>query len=226
MGLGIKNQKKTTTGMKSPRESELEKLKDSHPIVGKILSYRELAKLLSTYIDAIPALLDKKDRLHTKLSQTGTTTGRMSSTTPNLQNIPIRTELGRNIRNAFIAEKGYIFVSIDYSQIELRVAAILSGDEKLIEIFRKEEDVHSAVATYVFGVPADKVDKGMRTKAKTINFGILYGMGVNALRQNLGGTREEAQKYLGDYFREFSGLAKYIEEVKESAAESGYTETL
>ena len=226
MGLGIKNQKKTSTGMKSTRESELEKLKDSHPIVGKILSYRELAKLLSTYIDAIPALLDKKDRLHTKLSQTGTTTGRMSSTNPNLQNIPIRTELGRNIRNAFIAEKGYTFVSIDYSQIELRVAAILSGDEKLIEIFRKEEDVHSAVATYVFGVPADKVDKGMRTKAKTINFGILYGMGVNALRQNLGGTREEAQKYLGDYFREFSGLAKYIEEVKESAAESGYTETL
>ena len=226
MGLSVKNQKKTSTGLKSTRESELEKMRDLHPIIGKILEHRELAKLLSTYIDNIPTLLDKNNRLHTSLRQTGSTTGRMSSTNPNLQNIPVKTELGRNIRHAFVAEDGFSLASIDYSQIELRIAAILSEDPKFLDIFHKEEDVHRAVASYVFNVPIEKVDKSMRNKAKTINFGILYGMGVNALRQNLGGTREEAQTFYNEYFKRFTGLAAYLEEVKSNAAKKGYTETL
>ena len=226
LALGAKNQKKTSTGMKSTRESELEKLKDSHPIIESILAYRELQKLLSTYIDNIPTMLDGADRLHTSLRQAGTTTGRMSSTNPNVQNIPVKTELGRNIRNAFIAEKGYAFVSFDYSQIELRVAAILSGDESLLQIFRNGEDVHESVASYVFGVPPIAVDKEMRRKAKVINFGILYGMGVNALRQNLGGTREEAQQFYNEYFKRFTGLAGYLDAVKADAERAGYTQTL
>ena len=166
------------------RESELEKLRDMHPIVPLIFEYRELTKLLSTYIDAIPPLLDADDRLHTHFIQSGTTTGRMASENPNLQNIPIRSELGRAIRSAFIAENGFELVALDYSQVELRIAAFMSGDEKLVEIFRRGEDVHRAVASYVFKVQQDKVDAEMRRRAKVINFGIIYGMGVLALRQN------------------------------------------
>ncbi len=224
--LTAKGMKKTAGGERSTRESELEKLRDLHPIIGLILEYREFQKLLSTYIDSIPEQLDEHDRLHTNLRQMATTTGRMSSTKPNVQNIPIKTELGRNIRNAFVAEKGFAFVSIDYSQIELRVAAILSGDEKLLEIFRNGEDVHTAVASQVFGVPFEKVDKEMRRKAKVINFGIMYGMGVNALRQNLGGTREEAQTFYNEYFEKFTGVATYLEQIKAEANRKGFTETL
>ncbi len=226
LSLAGKNMKKTAGGAQSTRESELEKIRDLHPVVPLVLEYREFQKLLSTYIDPIPTLLDINDRLHTNLRQMGTTTGRMSSTNPNIQNIPIKTERGRAIRNAFIAEKGFAFVSFDYSQIELRVAAILSGDEKLLEIFRKDEDVHASVASYVFNVPLESVDKEMRRKAKVINFGILYGMGVNALRQNLGGTREEAQKFYNEYFSEFTGITEYLNQTKASALRSGYTETL
>jgi DNA polymerase-1 len=226
LALSGKNMKKTAGGEKSTRESELEKLRDLHPIIPLVLEYREFQKLLSTYIDNIPLMLDVHNRLHTNLRQAGTTTGRMSSINPNLQNIPIKSELGRNIRNAFVAEEGFSFVSFDYSQIELRVAAILSDDKKLLEIFRNGEDVHSAVASQVFGVPFDKVDKEMRRKAKVINFGILYGMGVNALRQNLGGTREEAQKFYNEYFIKFAGLARYLDKIKAEAARNGYTETL
>jgi DNA polymerase-1 len=226
LGLVAKNQKKTSTGMKSTRESELDKMRELHPIIPYILEHREFQKLLSTYIDNIPLLLDAHNRLHTNLSQAGSTTGRMSSTNPNVQNIPIKTELGRNIRKAFISEKNFVLASFDYSQIELRTAAILSGDEKLLKIFKDGEDVHSAVASFVFGVPLEKVDKEMRRKAKVINFGILYGMGVNALRQNLGGTREEAQKFYNEYFEKFTGLAKYLDQVKADVERKGYTETL
>jgi len=226
MGLGAKNQKKTATGQKSTKESELEKMKDSHPIIACILEYRELQKLLSTYIDNIPTMLDGDNRLHTSLRQTGSTTGRMSSTNPNVQNIPIKTELGRNIRKAFTVEKGFTFMSFDYSQIELRVAAILSGDKRLVEIFKDSEDVHAAVASEVFGVPQNMVDKEMRRKAKVINFGILYGMGVNALRTNLGGTREEAQTFYAEYFKRFAGLAQYLDSIKAEAERNGFTETL
>lgn len=224
--LGALRQKKTPTGALTTRESELEKLRDKHPIIALVLEYRELAKLLSTYIDAIPPLLDKNSRLHSTFLQAGTTTGRMASNSPNLQNIPNKTLLGRAIRHAFVAEKGFKLVSLDYSQIELRVAAILSNDKKLIEIFKNGEDVHSGVAMRVFKVPKESVDKGMRTRAKTINFGILYGMGVNALKANLGVERQEAQEFYDQYFKTFAGLAAYLDKIKAEAKWKGYTETL
>lgn len=224
--LAEKHQKKTPTGTLSTKESELEKLKDKHPIIVLILEYRELAKLLSTYIDAIPPLLDKNSRLHSTFLQAGSTTGRMSSNNPNLQNIPNKTLLGRAIRKAFVAEKGFKLVSLDYSQIELRIAAILSQDKKLIEIFKNGEDVHAGVAMRVFKVPKEAVDKGMRTKAKTINFGILYGMGVNALKVNLGVDRKEAEEFYNEYFKTFNGLARYLDKIKAEANKKGYTETM
>jgi len=226
LGLASKNQKKTPTGRLSTKESELEKLKDKHPIIALILSYRELAKLLSTYIDAIPPLLDKNSRLHSTFLQAGTTTGRMASNNPNLQNIPNRTLLGRAIRHAFVAEKGFKLVAFDYSQIELRIAAILSKDKKLMEIFKNREDVHSGVAARVFKVPQEAVDKGMRIRAKTINFGILYGMGVNALKASLGVDRKEAQEFYNKYFETFRGLSAYLDKMKAEAGRKGYTETM
>lgn len=223
--LTAKNLKKTGTGMRSTRESELEKMRDVHPIIDEILSYRELSKLLSTYIDTIPTTLDSNRRLHTTFMQTGTTTGRMSSQYPNLQNIPIRTDLGRRIREAFVASSDFVLLAIDYSQIELRVAAFLSGDKKLIDIFAKGGDIHREVAAEVFGVSPDAVDREMRRRAKIINFGILYGMGVNALRANLGTSRDEAQQFYNNYFEKFSGLAAYLDRVKSEAKRKGYTET-
>lgn len=226
LGLADKKQKKTPGGALSTKESELEKLREKHRIIGLILEYRELSKLLSTYIDAIPPLLDKNSRLHSTFQQNGAVTGRMASNNPNLQNIPNKTELGRAIRNAFVPEKGFKLVALDYSQIELRLAAILSQDKKLIEIFKNGEDAHAGVASRVFKVPADKVDKGMRIKAKTINFGILYGMGVNALRVNLGTDRKEAQEFYNEYFSTFTGLAAYLDRVKAETERRGYTETM
>ncbi|HED36999.1 MAG TPA: hypothetical protein ENI76_01935 [Ignavibacteria bacterium] len=228
MGLSIKNQKKTGTGQKSTKESELEKMKDLHPIINDILSYRELSKLLSTYIDNIPKMIEKDGRLHTEFLQTGTTTGRMASRNPNLQNIPIKTELGRRIRNAFVAKDGYKLLSYDYSQIDLRSAALLSKDEKLTEIFKTGGDVHTAVASEVFNVSPEEVDYEMRRRAKVINFGIIYGMGVNALRQSLGKdttTRAQAQEFYNEYFKKFSTLARYLDTVKSNAVRTGYTET-
>lgn len=221
-----KNMKKTGGGARSTKESELEKLRDLHPIVPLLFEYRELAKLLSTYIDAIPPLLDNNDRLHSNFISSGTTTGRMASNNPNLQNIPIKSELGKAIRNAFVAEKGFKLCSFDYSQMELRIAAFLSGDEKLIDIFKKGEDVHTSVASFVFKVPQTEVTPTMRRQAKVINFGIIYGMGVMALKQNLGTTRDEAQRFLNDYFETFSTLANYLNNVKAETARRGYTETL
>jgi len=221
-----KNQKKTAGGKISTKESELEKMRDLDPIIPLILEYRELQKILSTYIDNIPLMVAEDGRLHAKFLQTGTTTGRMSSQDPNLQNIPNKSDLGIEVRKAFRAGEGNKLVAFDYSQIEIRIAAFLSGDEKLLEIFRKGEDVHTAVASEVFGVPLDKVDKEMRRKAKVINFGIMYGMGVTALKQNLGTDRAEAQKFYDDYFAKFSGLAKYLDSVKAETVLSGYTETL
>jgi DNA polymerase I len=223
--IKVKNQKKTTGGARSTRESELEKMREAHPIIDEILKYRELQKLLSTYIDTIPMMVDDDKRLHTTFVQTGTTTGRLSSQNPNLQNIPIKSALGQAIRNGFVADKGKVLAAFDYSQIELRVAAFLSQDKTLIDIFKNGRDVHTEVAMRVFGVSADKVDKEMRRKAKVINFGIMYGMGVNALKQNLGTDRAEAQKFYEDYFAVFSTLANYLENVKTLAAKLGFTET-
>jgi DNA polymerase-1 len=225
MGLGAGRQKRTAGGALSTKESELEKLKDKHPIIQYILEHRELQKLLGTYIDTIPTQCDSTGRLHANFLQTGTTTGRMSSQNPNLQNIPNHSPLGKEIRKAFVADKGFRLVALDYSQIELRIAAFLSGDEKLLEIFRKGEDVHTSVASHVFGVPAGEVDKEMRRRAKVINFGVMYGMGVLALKQNLGTSREEAQKFYNDYFEKFNGLSAYLNRVKAETNSKGYTET-
>lgn len=228
LGLKPKNAKKTAGGQRSTKESELEKLRDDHPIIGEILRYRELQKLVSTYIDNLPDLVEKDGKLRSTFLQTGTTTGRMASRDPNLQNIPARTAEGRAIRKAFVAEPGHTLVAIDYSQIELRIAAILSGDPNLIDIFKRGEDVHHGVALRVFGVNSEEVTADMRRKAKVINFGILYGMGVNALRQNLGEdtTRAAAQEFLNAYFHTFTRLAEYLEETKSSARQHGYTETI
>ncbi|OGG57935.1 hypothetical protein A2853_03345 [Candidatus Kaiserbacteria bacterium RIFCSPHIGHO2_01_FULL_55_17] len=220
--------KRTATGARTTRESELAALSPLHPIIGDILAYRELQKLLSTYIEKMPALVGSDGRLHTEFLQAGTTTGRMASQDPNLQNIPIKSEYGRRIRTAFAAEKGFVFAAIDYSQIELRVAAGLAGDHKLIEVFKKGGDVHAAVASEVFNVPQDKVDYEKRRRAKVINFGILYGMGVNALKAALGEgvSRDEAANFLAEYFRKYAGLARFIEKTKQDATKRGYTETL
>ncbi|MDO8620083.1 MAG: DNA polymerase [bacterium] len=231
MGLKGLRQKKTAGGALSTKESELEKMRELHPIIGKILEYREFQKLLSTYIDNIPAMVGGEGRLHAKFLSAGSTTGRMASQNPNLQNIPIQTELGRRIRNAFCAETGNKLVSVDYSQIELRIAAILSGDKKFVQIFKNGEDVHTSVAAEVFNVAQGKVTKEMRRQAKVINFGILYGMGVNSLRQALaeGGdivSREDAQTFLDEYFSRFYELAGYLEETKKTAHTEGFTETL
>lgn len=219
-------QKKTASGQRSTRESELEKICDAHPIITDILEYRELKKLLSTYIENLPALLDEDHRLHAEFLQTGTTTGRMASQNPNLQNIPLRSERGRAIRGAFVAPSGFKLVSLDYSQIELRLAAILSGDEKLCAIFRNGRDVHQEVAAQVFHVAPHLVDAEMRRRAKIINFGILYGMGVNALRAQLGTTTADAHQFLEDYFSTFKTLSEYLERTKGFARKHGYTETL
>lgn len=219
--------KTTASGNRSTKESELEKVRDLHPIVPLLLSYRELQKLLSTYIDTIPEKVGGDGRLHAKFVQTGAVTGRLSSQDPNLQNLPIKSELGKRIREAVITEKGFKLATFDYSQIELRIAAILSGDEKLVEIFKHGEDVHTGVASAVFKVPPEKVDSEMRRRAKVINFGILYGMGVNALKGNLGAntTRDEAKLFHEEYFKNFSTLAAYLERTEAEASKLGYTET-
>ncbi|OGI60339.1 hypothetical protein A2641_01310 [Candidatus Nomurabacteria bacterium RIFCSPHIGHO2_01_FULL_37_25] len=232
--MGMKSgKKKNATGSFSTKVSVLEELEETNPIVKEILAYRELQKLLSTYIDVIPKMVGVDNRLHAKFLQNGSTTGRFSSQDPNLQNLPIKTELGKRIRNGFVAQKGYKLCAFDYSQIELRVAAMLSNDKKMTQIFREKKDPHAGVASFVFGVPIEKVDSEMRRKAKVINFGIIYGMGVTALRKNLGGhaggrenTREEAQKFYDNYFNQFSGVRNYLEEVKKFAREKSFTETL
>lgn len=225
LGLSVKGLKKTEGGARSTRESELEKLRDSHPIIGLVLEYREIQKLLSTYLEVLPALADAEDRIHTHFLQIGATTGRMSSQNPNVQNIPIRTERGRALRKAFIAEEGFVLLACDYSQIELRIAAFLSGDEKLIETFQSGADVHRTVAAEVFGVPPEEVSDEMRREAKAINFGILYGMGANALAIAIGGTRTDAQKFLDEYFKKFPHIREYLESVKTGVALAGYTKT-
>jgi len=226
LGLSVKGMKKSAGGARSTRESELEKLKDIHPVINEILKYRELQKLLSTYIDTIPNSIKEDGRLHANFIQTGTTTGRFSSNNPNLQNIPTKTELGKNIRNAFIAEEGYTLASFDYSQIELRVAALLSQDSYFIDAFKNGLDIHTAVAMKVFKVEEKDVTYDMRRKAKIINFGILYGMGVNALRSNLGTDRKEAQEFYDNYFAQFPTIYEYLESIKDFAKKNKYTQTL
>lgn len=226
MDLSVKGLKKTAGGARSTRESELIKLKDEHEIIGYILEYREVQKMVSTYVDTIPKLADDTDRVHTNLNQTGTTTGRMSSSNPNMQNIPNRGDMGIEIRKGFIPKEGCVFLAFDYSQVEMRVLADLANDTKLIEIFNAGEDVHAAVAAFVFGVSEDEVTKDMRRQAKVINFGIVYGMGVTALKDNLKTTRKEAQAFYDNYFEKFPNIRGYFDSVKEGARNDHYTKTL
>lgn len=218
--------KKTASGTYSTRESDLEKLVDVHPIIADIFEYRELQKLLSTYVDNIPGMLDQGSRLHPELLQMGAATGRFSCQNPNIQNIPIRGEQGKRLRNAFVAPKGSVLISADYSQIELRSAAILSGDPILLETFSQNKDIHTSVAARVFHVDEDQVTGDMRRKAKVINFGILYGMGVTALQKNLKTDRKEAQAFYDEYFKQMTGLSVYIDDTIMQAKKKGYTETL
>lgn len=226
LGIGGGKGKRTATGQRSTREDELRKYEHDEPIVRDILEYRELQKLLSTYIDNLPTMVDAHGRLHARFSQAGTSTGRMSSQAPNMQNIPIKSTRGVAIRKAIMAPKGWKLISADYSQIELRVVAILSKDKKLIDSFTRGDDIHTAVASEVFGVKPEEVTKEMRRKAKVINFGILYGMGVNALAVATGTPRTEAKQYLEEYFKKFTGVKGYMDDVKAQVHKVGYTETL
>lgn len=218
--------KKTAGGARSTNAEMLESLKEHHAIIGKILEYREIQKLVSTYVDPLPKFIDSDDRIHTHFLNTGAATGRFASRDPALQNIPIKTDYGMAIRKGFIAAKGHTLLSCDYSQIELRCAAILSGDEHLLETFRKGEDSHASVASRVFSVPINEVSKDQRRVAKVLNFGILYGMGVNALKENLGSDRKTAQEFYDAYKATFPTLMAYLEDVKVQAKKNGYTETL
>jgi len=226
LNIPTKGIKKSAGGSISTRESELEKIKEDHPIAKEILKHRELQKLLSTYIDTLPSFISGDGRLRASFIQTGTTTGRFASNNPNLQNIPTRTEKGNSIRNAFIAKPGHLLVSFDYSQIELRVAALLSQDPYFIRSFKQGKDIHTAVAMKVFNVNEENVTAEMRRRAKIINFGILYGMGVNALRENLGTDRKEAQIFYDNYFKQFPTIRGYLDSIKDFAKQNGYTITL
>ena len=218
--------KKGKTGY-STAASELEKLRGLHPVIERIEEYRELEKLRNTYIDVLPTLLNKKTgRIHTSFNQTVAATGRLSSSDPNLQNIPVRTDLGREVRTAFLAAPGYTLLSADYSQIELRIVASLAQDKKLMEIFQKGEDVHTATAAAINGVPLDKVTREMRYGAKEVNFGVLYGMGAFGLAWRAGITQAQARAFIDKYFEQFAGVKKYIDQTIKFAREEGYVETL
>ncbi|NQT50045.1 DNA polymerase I, partial [Candidatus Kuenenbacteria bacterium] len=217
---------KTKTGI-STAAAELDKMVDRHPIIESIQEYRELTKLQSTYIEALPKLIEPSTgRIHTDFNQTITATGRLSSSTPNLQNIPIRTELGREMRKAFIAEKGNKLIAADYSQVELRVIACLSKDKEMIKVFERGEDIHSVTAAKIYGVELDAVTKEMRYSAKEVNFGVLYGMGAWGLAARKKITRDEAKDFIDKYFKSFSQVKKYIDKIKEDATEKGYVETI
>jgi len=224
--LKIRPLKKTQTGFSTDAEV-LEKIKKFHPLVPKLLEYREKQKLLSTYIAALPAKINRKtNRLHTSFNQTGTSTGRLSSSDPNLQNIPIHTEEGKVIRSGFIADKGKVLLSADYSQIELRLLAHFSKDETLISAFKNGIDIHKQTAAKCFGVLPDKVDDNMRRMAKSINFGLMYGMGAHSLAESLGISHFEAKKFIENYFAQFPTVKNCIENFKETAQNNGYTKTL
>lgn len=219
--------KKSKTGQYTTSEEVLLGLKDKHPIVSKILDYRELKKLISTYVSTLPGYIDPRDgKIHTTYNQTVTATGRLSSSNPNLQNLPIRSERGKLIREAVIPDEGCLFLSADYSQIELRLLAHFSGDTHLVEAFRDGQDIHAATAAKIFNIPIEQVTKDQRRRAKTANFGIIYGISAFGLSQQLDCPRSEAKQLIDDYFAAFPGVVQYIEHQKELARQRGYAETL
>ena len=223
LGLAPKGLKKTPGGAISTDAETLERLAPLHAVIPYILKYRELFKLKSTYIDALPSHADREGRVHSMFDQTGTVTGRLSSERPNLQNIPAQSnEYAMEIRKAFVATKGFTIASFDYSQIELRVMASLSKDETMIAAFRDGKDIHTITASQVFGVPLDQVDPHMRRSAKTLNFGIMYGMGADAFAKTSGRTREEAKAFIKKYFANFPGVQKFHEDTIEFGRAHGY----
>ena len=223
--LGLPPVKKTKTGY-SPNADVLEKLRDKHPIVEAVLDYRQLAKLKSTYVDGLTKVIAADGRIHTSFQNTVTATGRLSSTEPNLQNIPVRTELGAELRKMFVAPAGRVLVDADYSQIELRLLAHIAGDEHMIAAFRTGEDIHTVTASQVFGVPPEQVTHEMRRRAKAVNFGIVYGISDFSLSQDIGVTRAEAKAYMEKYFEKYSGVHAYMTQVVERAKADGYVSTL
>ena len=224
-GFGLEPKKKTAKGQPSTNEEALKLL--DHPLVDLIMSYRTLTKLNSTYLEALPKQINRRTgRLHTSYHQAVTATGRLSSSKPNFQNIPIRTEQGAKIRSAFIAEKGNIILAADYSQIELRIMAHISGDQNLIEAFNKNEDVHRSTAAQVFETEISMVTKDQRRKAKAINFGLIYGMSAFGLAKQIDVSRTEAKQYIDGYFENYPGVLKFMEETKEKAKSQGYVETV
>ena len=223
--LGLPPVKKTKTGYSTNAEV-LEKLRDKHPIVDAVLDYRQLTKLKSTYVDGLTKVIAPDGRIHTSFQNTVTATGRLSSTEPNLQNIPVRTELGAELRKMFVAGPGHVLVDADYSQIELRLLAHIAGDEHMIAAFSSGEDIHTVTASQVFGVPAELVTHEMRRRAKAVNFGIVYGISDFSLSQDIGVTRREAKEYMERYFETYSGVRAYMTRVVEEAREKGYVSTL
>ena len=227
LGLSVKGVQKTKSGHYSTAASVLEKLKGQHPVIELILEQRELAKLKSTYVDALPQLVNERTgRVHTSYNQTGTVTGRISSSAPNLQNIPIRTEVGREVRRAFVAEEGAVLLAADYSQVELRILAHISQDPAMLATFARGEDIHTSTAAFLFDVPLDQVDREMRRVAKSINFGISYGMSGYGMAWRTGLSREEADRFIENYFAKYSRVKAYLDETKRQAREVGYVETL
>jgi DNA polymerase-1 len=224
LGKGLR---KTKGGAQSTQASELQKLRALHPIIDLIVEHRELQKLLTTYIDVLPTLVDSRDgRIHTTYNQTGTVTGRLSSSNPNLQNIPARSEVGKKIKQAFVPDPRFVFCAFDYSQMQLRIAAHMSGDEKLIDAFRRNVDIHAMTAAEVNNISINDVTPELRREAKTLNFGVLYGMGARAFAESSGISKEKAREFIEEYFRDFSGLRAFLEALKEHAKRYGYVETL
>ncbi|MEW6716011.1 MAG: DNA polymerase I [Chloroflexota bacterium] len=219
--------RKTASGYYSTAAGVLEGLRELHPVVDRILEHRELSKLKSTYTDALSAQVNPQTgRVHTSYNQTGTVTGRIASSNPNLQNIPIRTEMGREVRKAFVAAPGRVLLSVDYSQVELRIVAHMANDEAMLNAFRKGQDIHATTAAAIFNVPLEKVTKAQRRHAKAINFGLIYGMSPFGLTQTTDLTLAEAENFVEAYFREFPGVKKYLDGMRRLAAKQGYVETL
>ena len=223
--LGLPGGKKTKTGYSTAADI-LDKLAPDHAIVKDILEYRQLTKLKSTYADGLGNVIGEDGRIHSTFNQTITATGRISSTDPNLQNIPVRMELGRLIRKVFVPEEGFVFLDADYSQIELRVLAHMSGDEKLIQAYREAEDIHRLTASQVFHVPLDEVTSLQRRNAKAVNFGIVYGISSFGLSQDLSITRKEAEGYIASYFETYPGIKTFLDCLVTDAKEKGYAETM
>jgi DNA polymerase-1 len=224
ISLGLPHGKTTQRGYSTSAEI-LERIQSRHPVVPKVLDFRTISKIKSTYCDGMLRAVGENSRIHTKFSQTETKTGRLSSQEPNLQNIPVKTEIGKELRKFFCAREGCLLIDADYSQIELRILADISGDENMIDLFRNNKDIHTITAAKIFHLPESMVTKAMRNKAKVINFGIIYGMSSFSLAKEMKTTRKEANVYINNYFEYYSGIKNYVEKVLEFAKENGFVKT-